>query len=47
MPLSRKLPPIPSPEIPITDSSGAPTVEWYRWLVSFVAAIEEMWAAIP
>jgi hypothetical protein len=47
MAISRNLPPLPPPEIPVVDSSGKMSVEWYQWLVTLMSILDEIRIAIP
>jgi len=48
MPIVRVIPPPPDPHIPWVDPrTGLVSVEWYRWVVSLVAVMNEMRSAIP
>lgn len=48
MPVSRIIPPLPEPHIPLVDpATGRMTTEWYRWFVSLYAVLNEMRSAIP
>lgn len=48
MAISRVIPPIPEPHIPIINpETGLMSVEWYRWFVSLYAVLNEIRSAIP
>jgi len=48
MPIARVIPPPPDPSIPLADpTTGLVSIEWYRWVVSLIAALNEMRSAIP
>ena len=47
MAISRVIPPLPDPNIPLIDpATGRMTVDWYRWFTSLIAVLNEMRAAI-
>jgi hypothetical protein len=47
MAISRTLPAMPGPDIPLVDASGKVSVEWYQFLMTLMSILREMRDEIP
>ena len=44
---SQKIPPMPSPDVPLVERDRTINSDWYKWLVTFVAIVKEVREEIP
>lgn len=48
MPVTRELPPLPAPDVPLVDpETGLITPPWYRFFLALMAVLAEMRGLIP